>query len=204
LKAVVSRRLDIEISKEQQVSDWSKEDLAIEQIEYAAKDVDLLPKIAADQLKELAEEALLDVYSLESKCIRPVALMCHKGFNVDVSKLVALRSAIQTKLDQITLEFCTKLDSALPPELKLPRKVDGSLAIGKNLRKEFNPGSGSSALSASKHLALHFQSIQEQESRLLIRSSSQSSTATTLYSTYIESAPRLRLSWSTLRNLLRM
>ena len=38
-----------------------KEDLAIEQIEYAAKDVDLLPKIAADQLKELAEEALLDV-----------------------------------------------------------------------------------------------------------------------------------------------
>ena len=142
LKAVVSRRLDIEISKEQQVSDWSKEDLAIEQIEYAAKDVDLLPKIAADQLKELAEEALLDVYSLESKCIRPVALMCHKGFNVDVSKLVALRSAIQTKLDQITLEFCTKLDSALSPELKLPRKVDGSLAIGKNLRKEFNPGSG--------------------------------------------------------------
>ena len=142
LKAVVSRRLDIEISKEQQVSDWSKEDLAIEQIEYAAKDVDLLPKIAADQLKELAEEALLDVYSLESKCIRPVALMCHKGFNVDVSKLVALRSAIQTKLDQITLEFCTKLDSALPPELKFPRKVDGSLAIGKNLRKEFNPGSG--------------------------------------------------------------
>jgi DNA polymerase I len=142
LKAVVSRRLDIEISKEQQVSDWSKEDLAIEQIEYAAKDVDLLPKIAADQLKELAEEALLDVYSLESKCIRPVALMCHRGFNVDVSKLVALRSATQTKLDQITLEFCTKLDSALPPELKLPRKVDGSLAIGKNLRKEFNPGSG--------------------------------------------------------------
>jgi DNA polymerase I len=142
LKAVVSRRLDIEISKEQQISDWSKEDLAIEQIEYAAKDVDLLPKIAADQLKELAEEALLDVYSLESKCIRPVVLMCHKGFNVDVSKLVALRSAIQTKLDQITLEFCTKLDSALPPELKLPRKVDGSLAIGKNLRKEFNPGSG--------------------------------------------------------------
>ena len=142
LKAVVSRRLDIEISKEQQVSDWSKEDLAIEQIEYAAKDVDLLPKIAADQLKELAEEALLDVYSLESKCIRPVALMCHKGFNVDVSKLIALRSAIQTKLDEITLEFCTKLDSALPPELKLPRKVDGSLAIGKNLRKEFNPGSG--------------------------------------------------------------
>lgn len=142
LKAVVQRRLELDISKEQQTSDWSKQDLSLEQIEYAAKDVDLLPQIASSQLLELAEESLLDVYSLESKCIRPVALMCHKGFNVDVSKLVALKSIIEKKLDEITVEFCTKLDAALPSDLKLPRKVDGSLAIGKNLRKEFNPGSG--------------------------------------------------------------
>ena len=142
LKAVVNRRLDIEISKEQQVSDWSKPDLDIEQIEYAAKDVDLLPRVAEDQLKELAEEALLDVYSLESKCVRPVALMCHRGFNVDVSKLTALKYDIQNQLNEVTLEFCTKLDAALPEELKLPRRTDGSLAIGSNQRKEFNPGSG--------------------------------------------------------------
>jgi len=142
LKAVVSRRLELDISKEQQVSDWSKQDLDLEQIEYAAKDVDLLPSIAADQLKELVEEALLDIYSLESKCVRPVARMCHRGFNVDMNKLIALRSSIELKLEEITLEFCSKLDAALPPDLKLPRKIDGSLAIGKNLRKEFNPGSG--------------------------------------------------------------
>lgn len=142
LKAVVERRLELEISKEQQVSDWSKQDLDIEQIEYAARDVDLLPQVASDQLKELAEEALLDVYSLESKCIRPVALMCHRGFNVDVARLTALKQTIQQKLDEVTLEFCTKLDEALPQDLKLPRRIDGTLAIGKNLRKEFNPGSG--------------------------------------------------------------
>jgi len=142
LKAVVQRRLEIDISKEQQVSDWSKEDLLDEQIEYAAKDVDLLPKVAADQLKELVVEALINVYSLESKCIRAVAQMCHRGFNVDVSRLVALRNTIGDRLDEVTLEFCTKLDEALPPDLKLPRGVDGSLAIGKNLRREFNPGSG--------------------------------------------------------------
>lgn len=142
LKAVVERRLELEISKEQQVSDWSKPDLDIEQITYAAKDVDLLPKIAAEQLRELAEESLLDVYSLESKCIRPVAAMCHRGFNVDVTKLIELRSSIEKELNEITLEFCTELDNALPPELKLPRKEDGSLAIGKKQKKEFNPGSG--------------------------------------------------------------
>jgi DNA polymerase I-like protein with 3'-5' exonuclease and polymerase domains len=142
LKAVVERRLELEVDKEQQVSDWSKADLEEEQIVYAAKDVDLLPRIAADQLKEMAEESLLDIYSLESKCIRPVASMCHRGFNVDVSKLVALKEFISEELEKKTIEFCTELDNALPPELKLPRNIDGQLAIGKKQRKEFNPGSG--------------------------------------------------------------
>jgi DNA polymerase I-like protein with 3'-5' exonuclease and polymerase domains len=142
LKAVVERRLELEVDKEQQVSDWSKMDLDEDQITYAAKDVDLLPRIAADQLKELAEEALLDIYSLESKCIRPVASMCHRGFNVDVSKLVTLKESISEELQKKTIEFCTELDDALPPDLKLPRNIDGQLAIGKKQRKEFNPGSG--------------------------------------------------------------
>ena len=142
LKAVVKRRLDLDISKEQQVSDWSKPELDIEQIEYAAKDVDLLPQVAADQLQELVEEALIEVYSLESRCVRAVAHMAHKGFNVDVDKLMTLKAAIEAKLDKVTLEFCSKLDDALPSELKLPRTPHGSLAIGKNSRKEFNPGSG--------------------------------------------------------------
>lgn len=141
LKAVAERRLDVEISKEQQVSDWSQPELDIEQVEYAAKDVDILPSIAADQLRELAEEALLEVYSLESKCIRPVALMCYRGFNVDITKLLALRETIRCELEQITLEFCTELDKALPSDSKLPRNPDGSLSIGKK-PKQFNPSSG--------------------------------------------------------------
>ncbi|MHA2084589.1 MAG: DNA polymerase [Candidatus Thorarchaeota archaeon] len=141
LKAVASRRLDLEISKEQQVSDWSKEDLDIEQIEYAARDVDILPKIAALQLNELAAENLLDVYTLESKIIRPVALMCHYGFNVDVNKLRVLKARKQEELDRATRLFCESLDSRLPDGKKLPKKADGTIAVGKNARKEFNPGS---------------------------------------------------------------
>lgn len=142
LKAVAQRRLEIEISKEQQVSDWSKEKLDLNQIEYAAKDVELLPKIAALQLKELAEESLLDIYSLESQCIRPVASMCHRGFNVDIKKLIELKKDISNELNQKTLEFCTALDAALPEEFKLPKNLDGQIAIGKKQKKEFNPGSG--------------------------------------------------------------
>lgn len=141
LKAVVARRLEIEISKEQQVSDWSKDDLDLEQIEYAAKDVDILPKIAALQLAELVTENLLEVYTLESKVIRPVALMCHYGFNIDVNKIKVLRARKQQELDTATRLFCESLDRRLPDEKKLPRRADGVIAIGKNAKKEFNPGS---------------------------------------------------------------
>ena len=142
LKAVVARRFGEELDKEQQLSDWSKEDLDMEQLEYAALDVAILPKIAKEQLQELAQENLLEVYTLEYKIIRPVALMCHNGFNVDVSKLKKQKVAIQQKLDDLTKVFCESLDSRLPDEHKLPRRDDGSIAIGKKATKEFNPGSG--------------------------------------------------------------
>ena len=154
LKAVVSRRLDIELDKEMQVSDWSKDALDIEQIEYAAKDVDILPFVAASQLAELKEEGLLDIYSLESKCIRPVALMCSKGFNVDINKLQELRNRIVIKLDEMTKNFCEQLDNNLPDELKLPRTPEGNISIGKRPKKDFNPGSNTQCVKAFKELRI--------------------------------------------------
>jgi len=142
LKAVASRRLELEVDKEEQTSDWSQEELSESQIEYAAKDVNILPDIASDQLKELAEENLLEVYTLEAKCIRPVALMCYRGFGVDLTKLTSLKCHINKELDKATKVFCESLDSRLPDGSKLPREIDGTLAIGKNAKKQFNPGSG--------------------------------------------------------------
>lgn len=154
LKAVAERRLEIEVDKEEQASDWSQEDLSESQIEYAAKDVNILPDIAADQLRELAEENLLEVYTLESKCIRPVALMCYRGFGVDLSKLTALKSQISKELDKATKVFCESLDSRLPDGSKLPREVDGTLAIGKNAKKQFNPGSGIQVIKCFKEIGI--------------------------------------------------
>ena len=141
LKAIALRRLNIELDKEQRRTDWSQPELTLEQIEYAAKDVDVLPRIAADQLEELREENLTPIYSVESQCVRPVALMCYTGFGVDITKLMVLRKRIEDELVAKTEQFISELDSRLPEDCKLPRSSEGSIAVGKKPKKEFNPGS---------------------------------------------------------------
>ena len=148
LKAVAERRLGILLDKEQQVSDWSVEDLSLDQIEYSATDVDVLPSIAAEQLAELKEENLLGVYSIESKCIRPVARMCSIGFKIDVSKLQTLKVKLLRELEDKTNEFISNLDRRLPDDSKLPRNAAGELQIGKKAKKEFNPGSPTQVINA--------------------------------------------------------
>lgn len=147
LKAVAERRLGLEISKEQQVSDWSAQELSAEQIEYAARDVDILPKIAQEQLEELKEEELIQIYGIESRCIRPVAIMCYKGFTADIQKLKTLKIEIEETLQRVTEEFVQELDGRLPENQKLPRGENGVL-IGKKPKKEFNPGSTTQVVKA--------------------------------------------------------
>lgn len=149
LKAVAERRLEIEISKEEQTSDWSSEVLTESQLVYAAKDVKILPLIAKQQFEELKEENLLGLYSIESKCIRPVALMCRTGFAIDVEKLKKLKVKIEETLNNKTEEFVKDLDSRIQfVDRKLPRNPDGTIAIGKKRLKEFNPSSTAQLIAA--------------------------------------------------------
>lgn len=141
LQAVVERRLELELSKEQRLTDWGAEKLTEDQLEYAAKDVKVLPLIAKQQYEELKEENLLSLYSIESKCIRPVAAMCRRGFNVDIQKLKELQIKTEERLNEKTNQFINSLDARLPDDSKLPRRVDGTIALGKKVDKEFNPGS---------------------------------------------------------------
>ncbi|MBM4230435.1 MAG: hypothetical protein FJ184_06750 [Gammaproteobacteria bacterium] len=167
LKAVAERRLEIEISKEEQVSDWGAEVLTESQLEYAAKDVRILPLIAKQQFEELKEENLLGLYSIESKCIRPVAQMCKRGFSVDIAKLKKLKIKIETELNNKTEEFVMQLDARLLDDRKLPRRDDGSLAIGKKRAKEFNPSSPAQLIAAFTECSIDLPVDQKTEKTTL-------------------------------------
>ena len=146
LKAVAERRLELEIDKSQQVSDWSKDELDEEQVVYAAGDVAILPKIASLQLAEITEENLLPVFGLESKIVSTVAKMSYTGFNVDITKLKALEAKVKQELEELTTLFCEDLDSRLDDEHKLERDLSGNISVSKNPRKGFNPGSGAQVI----------------------------------------------------------
>lgn len=148
LKAVAERRLEIQLEKELQTSDWSADKLSLDQLKYGALDVQILPKLARLQIAELQEENLMSIFSIESKCVRPVAKMCHQGFAVDVKKLATLKTQVEKELETKTLFFVLELDSRLPEENKLPRTVNGEIAVGKNAKKEFNPGSTTQVIKA--------------------------------------------------------
>jgi DNA polymerase I-like protein with 3'-5' exonuclease and polymerase domains len=74
--------------------------------------------------------------------------MCYRGFNVDVTKLKALKSKITEDLNAVNTEFVESLDKRLPVEKRLPRGDNGSVLIGKKAGKEFNPGSTAQVISA--------------------------------------------------------
>ena len=70
-----------------------------------------------------------------------MALMTYHGFTVDLEKLQTLKAKIQNELEVKTQEFVEALDAQLPEGKKLPRTIEGNIAVGKKPEKEFNPGS---------------------------------------------------------------
>jgi hypothetical protein len=74
--------------------------------------------------------------------------MCYRGFAVDVEKLKRLKVNIEAELKEKTEQFIVSLDSRLPEGMKLPRNADGTIAVGKRPKKDFNPGSTTQIVNA--------------------------------------------------------
>lgn len=93
LKDLAKELLGLEISKEQQTSDWSQENLSQEQIEYAALDAVLTVKIFDIQKKQIGYRGLTRAYQMLRDAQFPVAKMELVGIGFDVLKHRELISA---------------------------------------------------------------------------------------------------------------
>ena len=128
LAHLAKRYLDKTISKEQQVSDWSAPVLSKEQLQYAAKDVEILLELDAHLPGQIASAGLDPAYSLECKALPAMAHMWRTGLPWNKSALEKLRRDYEHDIAALAKDFVYELDEALPKEHKLPRETDDRLA----------------------------------------------------------------------------
>lgn len=129
LAPAAKRYLDVEVSKEEQRSDWSAPQLSESQMTYAANDVRILLRMVSVIKERLKVARLEAAWTLECKCLSPIAHMQRCGLPFNRQKLEELRTSYEEAIDRLGAEFLSGLDEALPAKQKLPRDEDGSFNL---------------------------------------------------------------------------
>ncbi len=102
LKELVHHYLGESFSKDEQKSDWS-EVLRREQLEYAAKDAEVLLRLRKKMLVEIKQNNLVEVARQEFSCARAIAEVECNGIHLELSRWQELRAKIE-KEQQACLE----------------------------------------------------------------------------------------------------
>ena len=128
LAHVAKRILDIDLDKTEQASDWGGQ-LTRSQIEYAAKDVEVLCELDNPVHQKIASHRLGAAYALECRTLPALTAMQNTGLPWDRNKLIEVERDYEKDIENLGREFHLELDAALPEEEKLPRDPDGSLNL---------------------------------------------------------------------------
>ena len=103
----------MDVDKEQQRSDWSG-DLSQEQLDYAAKDVELLCEMDHPIHQQIAQEGLGRAYALECRALPALTAMANTGLPWDRTKLLEVEKDYEKDIENLGREFHLELDEALP------------------------------------------------------------------------------------------
>lgn len=77
---------DVELDKSEQVSDWNADELSSSQLQYAARDAQVMLPLYEQMADRLANDGLSDVAKLEFECLMPIAQMELNGILLDESR----------------------------------------------------------------------------------------------------------------------
>jgi DNA polymerase-1 len=105
LQAVVKRELKRELSKDEQVSEWGTAALTREQIEYAAKDAAVLPKLADTLMRKIERAGLKKVYALERRVSHAIDAMQRHGVAIHADRLDAMTAKATEKAEALKAEL---------------------------------------------------------------------------------------------------
>lgn len=123
LESVAERYLDEEVDKSARRDDWSRK-LSGRQIEYAARDAEILLPLREKLAEQLAEEKLGTVSKIEFGAVGTIAEMELAGIKLDVEKWKELEKTVRKRRDRAAehLEsYFPEPDGVLPLEGLGPR-----------------------------------------------------------------------------------
>lgn len=109
LKELAKRYLNLELSKEERKSDWSRAELSPEQLQYSAKDVIILPSLRNTLCRELKEKDLVRVASIEFDCIYAVAEMEYNGIKMNLKGWRKLQKEYRGRKEVIKEDLYSEL-----------------------------------------------------------------------------------------------
>lgn len=92
------------LSKEEQRSDFSS-NLRLEQLDYAAKDAEILLELRRKMLPELKKNKLIEVARVEFTCVYAIAAMEYNGINLNLKKWFKLREETEKQKENALAEL---------------------------------------------------------------------------------------------------
>jgi DNA polymerase I-like protein with 3'-5' exonuclease and polymerase domains len=113
LEATASRYLDVRLDKAAQTSDWSRE-LSEYQLDYAARDAQILLPLRERILERLSDLDLLVVAELEFECVLSIAALELAGVYLDVQRWRDLVANIRVEHDRVAEELQEEFGAAAP------------------------------------------------------------------------------------------
>jgi DNA polymerase-1 len=105
LEAVAKRELKEELNKELQTSDWGAVALTREQLEYAAKDAKVMPKLAEKLMRKIDRAGLRKVYELERRVSHAVAAMERRGVAIHTDRLEEMIEESTERAERLKAEL---------------------------------------------------------------------------------------------------
>ena len=161
LDALANKHLSVELPKEQQRSDWSKPELSKEQLEYAARDVEVLLELDQILDQKLSKAKLKASYTLECQALPAMAQMWRVGLPWNAEALQKYKEDKAFDVQHMGDEFIRELDNSLPTEEKLPRNEDGTF----NLRPK---DTGAIRLGTKKYAGFNIKSSKQLLNKLTL------------------------------------
>jgi len=127
LKECLKRYCGIEIDKGFATSDWRDPNLSVEQIEYAANDVQYLAQLDAELSQRLEKWGLTTIADLENGLLPAIVYMTLRGIRVDVEEWRQRSRAAAAEAKRLGEAIHAELPKPDPlPEKVVRYKKDGS------------------------------------------------------------------------------